>query len=793
MGVTGLWIILSEICERKNLDYLSGKKVAVDLSGWVVQAIQCKGLNTVKNPHLRNLFFRVSALLLNGAHPIFILEGKVPELKQATIKGRNYQGNSSNDNVSRSLFDRILNQCQDLLKCLGVPCIKSSGEAEALCAFLCAKGIVDGVITEDSDAFLYGADTVFRDFTIDRSDSHVNMYTLKSAKNKMHLNQRNLIALALLLGCDYVKGVPGIGKEAALKLIKELETDDLLQRFRDWKTKAESELFPGYEANMKKESHCSRCSHIGSMSKHKKEGCIMCDSTITCYMSDSKKPCVCKWCQNNLTRLKQKNELKVYLASKDIPDFPSIKVIEEYLNFTDQIPDDDALDWQCPNLKDFQDKAFHYLSWTFLNSFEKCLPIITSWQQFKLSKLCQTDSKILLYQPVKVVKSRIVHGIDCLEIQWRLTDDQSSEMDDENLRTVENEERFKKSYPDIVEEFYSLLKKTKSPSKPKIRKVPKESNKKVISEPELFTFPCETSDKVPLPEISQNSFANESYDSISEMPLSQRIKLISESKQPVCNDFNTKGAEFHFASKETVNFELVSAKKLCDNITKHSNNSALSPSCSSGQISSLLDKVKYSPENSVYNTITGFQNACFEKRTIKNIFYEQNVDEKNIFPCLEFTDSDDTFLDLLQDFDQKIQILNDNSPRKSGILFNQSKEDLSNFVTRSLNNSELFFDKKCNRKYSIQNHSNISDSPFSKQTATSPRLIYELKHNSPGVEECNASSFIGNSTPNNYLKKSSSKFFLSTPNMSSFSINVSVQCFSPLVFNSSADSSLLLN
>ncbi|GFY40633.1 flap endonuclease GEN homolog 1 [Trichonephila inaurata madagascariensis] len=481
MGVTGLWNILSEICERKSLDYLSGKKVAVDLSGWVVQAIQCKGLNTVKNPHLRNLFFRVSALLLNGAHPIFILEGKVPELKQATIKERNHHASSSNGNVSRSLFDRILNQCQDLLKCLGVPCIKSSGEAEALCAFFFAKGVVDGVITEDSDAFLYGADTVFRDFSIERSDAHVKMYTLKSAKNKSHLNQRNLIALALLLGCDYVKGVPGIGKEAAVKLIKELETDDLLQRFQDWKTKTESELFPGYAEGLKKESHCSRCSHVGSMSKHKKEGCIMCDSTITCYMSDSRKPCVCKWCQNNLTRLKQKNELKVYLASKDIPDFPSIKVIEEYLNFTDQIPDDDALDWQCPNLKEFQDKAFHYLSWTFLNSFEKCLPIITSWQQFKLSKLCQahTDNKILLYKPVKVVKSRIVSGVDCLEVQWTLTDDQSSEIEDENLRTVENEERFRKSYLDIVEEFYSLLKKSKSPSKPKNRKVPKESNKKM--------------------------------------------------------------------------------------------------------------------------------------------------------------------------------------------------------------------------------------------------------------------------------------------------------------------------
>ncbi|PRD27466.1 UNVERIFIED_CONTAM: Gen1 [Trichonephila clavipes] len=220
MGVTGLWNILSEIREEKNLDFLSGKKVAVDLSGWVVQAILCEGLKTIKNPHLSydimarfmkcqfdcndistNLFFRVSALLLNGAHPIFILEGKVPELEQATIKARNYQGNSSKDNLSRPLFDKVLKQ-----------------------------------------------------------NHHANMcvysYSLKSAKNKMYLSRQNLIALALLLGCDYGLGVPGMGQKAALKLIKELKTD--------WKTKTQSELFPGYEENMKKKSHCSRCSHIGT-------------------------------------------------------------------------------------------------------------------------------------------------------------------------------------------------------------------------------------------------------------------------------------------------------------------------------------------------------------------------------------------------------------------------------------------------------------------------------------------------------------------------------------------------
>ena len=45
------------------------------------------------------------------------------------------------------------------------------------------------------------------------------------------LDQRRLVALAILLGCDYLpQGVLGVGKENALKLSNELRGQDLLDR-----------------------------------------------------------------------------------------------------------------------------------------------------------------------------------------------------------------------------------------------------------------------------------------------------------------------------------------------------------------------------------------------------------------------------------------------------------------------------------------------------------------------------------------------------------------------------------
>lgn len=47
-----------------------------------------------------------------------------------------------------------------------MPWVTAAGEAEAMCAFLDLHGFVDGCITNDGDAFLYGARTVYRNFNM---------------------------------------------------------------------------------------------------------------------------------------------------------------------------------------------------------------------------------------------------------------------------------------------------------------------------------------------------------------------------------------------------------------------------------------------------------------------------------------------------------------------------------------------------------------------------------------------------------------------------------------------------
>jgi 5'-3' exonuclease len=103
----------------------------------------------------------------------------------------------------------------DLLRVCGIPYITAAGEAEAQCAYLNDAGIVDAILTEDSDAFVFGARCVIRGFF---SRGYAKAYR-SSTLDKLGLSRPVLMGLALLLGSDYSAGIPGIGTEGALHVL----------------------------------------------------------------------------------------------------------------------------------------------------------------------------------------------------------------------------------------------------------------------------------------------------------------------------------------------------------------------------------------------------------------------------------------------------------------------------------------------------------------------------------------------------------------------------------------------
>ncbi|KAK6190910.1 hypothetical protein SNE40_002676 [Patella caerulea] len=260
MGVTNLWTILAPVKQHTLLSELKGQTLAVDLSIWVCENQSVRQMQgVVVKPHLRNLFFRVSYLTQLGVKLVFVVEGEAPELKweemwkrqqaRGLVKpGATFKGGKR----KRSQFTSCLKECCQLLDILGIPHITGKGEAEAMCATLNAAGLVDACITDDGDAFLYGAQTVYRNFTMNAKDPHVESFRMVDIEKVLCITRQSLVGLSLLLGCDYLPGgVSGVGVANAVKLLKSLSGIDIIHRFHEWRNMSVSQCIDKIEVNIR--------------------------------------------------------------------------------------------------------------------------------------------------------------------------------------------------------------------------------------------------------------------------------------------------------------------------------------------------------------------------------------------------------------------------------------------------------------------------------------------------------------------------------------------------------------
>ncbi|EKM78104.1 hypothetical protein AGABI1DRAFT_61094 [Agaricus bisporus var. burnettii JB137-S8] len=133
---------------------------------------------------------------------------------------------------SEDITQQMISQIMTMLRLFGIPYITAPMEAEAQCAELVSLGLVDGVITDDSDVFLFGAQRVYKNMF--NQSKTVELFLLSDLERELGLDRDTLVRLAYLLGSDYTDGLSGVGPVVAMELLKEFPNKEGLHRFADW-------------------------------------------------------------------------------------------------------------------------------------------------------------------------------------------------------------------------------------------------------------------------------------------------------------------------------------------------------------------------------------------------------------------------------------------------------------------------------------------------------------------------------------------------------------------------------
>nr|KAG5687775.1 hypothetical protein BaRGS_025669 [Batillaria attramentaria] len=84
--------------------------------------------------------------------------------------------------LGKSITEQINLEAQELLQLFGIPFVVSPMEAESQCAYLELAGLTQGTITDDSDAWLFGAQNIYKNFF--NQTKYVEFYTANAVQQR---------------------------------------------------------------------------------------------------------------------------------------------------------------------------------------------------------------------------------------------------------------------------------------------------------------------------------------------------------------------------------------------------------------------------------------------------------------------------------------------------------------------------------------------------------------------------------------------------------------------------------
>jgi flap endonuclease-1 len=273
MGIKNLTSFLLEHCpnaiKQTQLFELRGKKVAIDVSIFLYR-YKYKG-----NKLIFKFFEQINRLRMNDITPIYIFDGIPDELKKDTINNRKnklldkknkidalkkeLEDNNDVSKVSEiqykinNMDNKIISVTKEdiynvkyLFDLLNIKHVQAQGEADLLCSKLCSTNVVDFVISEDMDLLTSGTKLLVRDFNI--YNNKITLFNLNMILEQLNITYDKWVELCIMLGCDYLKRINGVGPKKSFRYIKETgKIDDIVNDLKSKNINVDDKYLEDFE------------------------------------------------------------------------------------------------------------------------------------------------------------------------------------------------------------------------------------------------------------------------------------------------------------------------------------------------------------------------------------------------------------------------------------------------------------------------------------------------------------------------------------------------------------------
>ncbi|KAK3677380.1 Rad2 nuclease [Recurvomyces mirabilis] len=261
MGIQGkkpsrssLLPLLKSIQKPTHLRNFAGQTLGIDAYGWLHRGtVACAIELAQQKPTRKHIEFalsRVRMLIHFGVKPFLIFDGDYLPSKSHTERDRATRRKESKraglellrmGRVSQAHLELqkavdvsplMARELIEELKRLDVPYIVAPYEADSQLAYLEKQGIISGILSEDSDLLVFGAQCLLTKLDqygecimINRAD-----FTACREISLVGWADKEFRMMAMLSGCDYLPGIEKMGLKTAYRLVRKHKAVDRVVR-----------------------------------------------------------------------------------------------------------------------------------------------------------------------------------------------------------------------------------------------------------------------------------------------------------------------------------------------------------------------------------------------------------------------------------------------------------------------------------------------------------------------------------------------------------------------------------